>query len=252
MKPLILIVEENADVRFYIRSLLTDNYTIIEADDGQNGLNKAIKYVPELIISDVMMSGMNGYELCKQLKENLSTSHVPVMLLTACTLDEQRAIGFESGADAYIQKPFNEALLMIRVRKLIENRKRVKEYFEKNLTFGERKDNVASIDKVFINKFHQLVEKNLNDSELNVDDIGKMIGLSRIQLYRKIKSLTNYAPNELVRIIRLRAAADLLVRSEKNISEIAYEVGFTSPSYFTKCFREYFNESPSDYGKRTK
>ena len=251
-KPLILIVEDNADVRFYIRSLLTDNYTIIEADDGQNGLNKAIKYVPELIISDVMMSGMNGYELCKQLKENLSTSHVPVMLLTACTLDEQRAIGFESGADAYIQKPFNEALLMIRVRKLIENRKRVKEYFEKNLTFGERKDNVASIDKVFINKFHQLVEKNLNDSELNVDDIGKMIGLSRIQLYRKIKSLTNYAPNELVRIIRLRAAADLLVRSEKNISEIAYEVGFTSPSYFTKCFREYFNESPSDYGKRTK
>ena len=120
------------------------------------------------------------------------------------------------------------------------------------MTFGERKDNVASIDKVFINKFHQLVEKNLNDSELNVDDIGKMIGLSRIQLYRKIKSLTNYAPNELVRIIRLRAAADLLVRSEKNISEIAYEVGFTSPSYFTKCFREYFNESPSDYGKRTK
>ncbi len=251
-KPMILIVEDNADVRFYVKSLLTDKYTILEAGDGQNGLNKAIKYVPELIISDIMMSGMNGYELCKQLKENLSTSHIPVMLLTACTLDEQRAIGFESGADAYIQKPFSEALLMIRVRKLIENRKRVKEYFEKNLTFGERKDNVASIDKAFINKFHKLVEENLNDSELNVDDIGKMIGLSRIQLYRKIKSLTNYAPNELVRIIRLKVAANLLLTTEKNVSEIAYEVGFTSPSYFTKCFRDYFNESPSDYGKRSK
>jgi ABC-type sugar transport system substrate-binding protein/DNA-binding response OmpR family regulator/nitrogen-specific signal transduction histidine kinase len=251
-KPLILIVEDNADVRFYTKSLLTDNYTIIEAGDGQNGLNKAIKYVPELIISDVMMPGMNGYELCKQLKENLSTSHIPVMLLTACTLDEQRAAGFESGADAYIQKPFNDSLLMIRVRKLIENRQRVKEYFEKNLTFGESKSNVASIDKAFINKFHKLIEENLSDSELNVDDIGKNLGLSRIQLYRKIKSLTNYAPNELVRIIRLKAGADLLVRSEKNISEIAYEVGFTSPSYFTKCFREYFNESPSDYEKKFK
>ncbi len=251
-KPLILIVEDNADVRFYIKSLLTYNYTIIEAGEGKNGLNKAIKYVPELIISDVMMPGMNGYELCKQLKENLSTSHIPVMLLTACTLDEQRAAGFESGADAYIQKPFNDSLLMIRVRKLIENRQRVKEYFEKNLTFGESKSNVASIDKAFINKFHKLIEENLSDSELNVDDIGKNLGLSRIQLYRKIKSLTNYAPNELVRIIRLKAGADLLVRSEKNISEIAYEVGFTSPSYFTKCFREYFNESPSDYEKKFK
>jgi len=251
-KPLILIIEDNSDVRFYVKNLLTDEYAVLEAADGQSGLNKAIKYVPELVISDIMMSGMNGYELCQQLKENLSTSHIPIMLLTACGLDEQRAAGFESGADAYIQKPFNDSLLMIRVRKLIENRQRVKEYFEKNLTFGEIKSNVASIDKTFINKFHKLVEENLNDSELNVDDIGKMIGLSRIQLYRKIKSLTNYAPNELVRIIRLKVAANLLLTTEKNVSEIAYEVGFTSPSYFTKCFRDYFNESPSDYGKRSK
>lgn len=251
-KPIILIVEDNADVRTYIKSLLIKDYTIIEASNGKTGLNKAMQYVPELIISDVMMTGMNGFELCQQLKGNLSTSHIPIMLLTAYNFDEQKAAGFESGADAYIQKPFNESLLVIRVRKLIENRKRVKEYFEKNLTFGERKNNVADIDKTFINKFHKLVEEHLEDSELNIDNIGKKIGLSRIQLYRKIKSLTNYAPNELVRIIRLKNAANLLVSTEKNISEIAYEVGFTSPSYFTKCFREYFNESPSDYGKRVK
>ena len=211
-----------------------------------------MKRVPELIISDVMMDVMDGFELCKQLKENITTSHIPVMLLTACAQDEQRAIGFESGADAYIPKPFNEELLKIRVRKIIENREKVKEFFQKNLTFGERKENVAEIDKTFINKFRKVIEDNLIDSELNVDEIGKNLGLSRVQLYRKIKSLTNYAPNELVRIIRLKAAEQLFINTEKTISEVAYDTGFTSPSYFTKCFKEYFNESPTDYVRRIK
>ncbi len=249
-KPLILIVEDNVDVRTYLKSMLNENYEIIEASNGQSGVLKAMKYVPELIISDVAMDVMNGFELCKQIKENLSTSHIPVMLLTAYALDEQRALGFESGADAYIPKPFNDNLLLIRIRKIIENREKVKQYFQKNLTFGERKENVAEIDKTFMSKFRNLIEERLIDSDLNVDEIGKNLGLSRVQLYRKIKSLTNYAPNELVRIIRLKAAEQLLVNSEKNISEIAYETGFSSPSYFTKCFKEYFNESPTDYIKR--
>ena len=251
-KPLVLIVEDNVDVRIYIKSLLIDTFEIIEAKNGQVGLLKAMKFVPELIISDVQMDILDGFELCKQIKENLSTSHIPVILLTAYSLDEQRAIGFESGADAYIPKPFNESLLKIRVRKLIENREKIKSYFQKNLTFGDRKENVAEIDKTFINKFRKLIEEKLIDSDLNVDEIGKNLGLSRVQLYRKIKSLTNFAPNELVRIIRLKAAEQFLIHSEKTISEIAYDTGFSSPSYFTKCFKEYFNESPTDYMKRIK
>ena len=142
--------------------------------------------------------------------------------------------------------------MIIRVRKLIENREKVKLYFQKNLTFGERKENVAELDKTFITKFRKVIEEKLIDSDLNVDEIGKSLGLSRVQLYRKIKSLTNYAPNELVRIIRLKASEQLLIKTEKSISEVAYETGFSSPSYFTKCFKEYFNESPTDFLKRIK
>ncbi len=251
-KPLILIVEDNMDLRQYIKSLLHDEYQIIEAPNGQIGNLKAMKYIPELIISDVMMDVMDGFELCKQIKENITTSHIPFMLLTACVQDEQRAMGFESGADAYIPKPFNEDLLKIRIRKIVENREKVKGFFQKNLTFGERKETVAEIDKTFMTKFRKLIEERLIDSDLNVDEIGKNLGLSRVQLYRKIKSLTNYAPNELVRIIRLKAAEQLLINSEKTISEVAYDTGFTSPSYFTKCFKEYFNESPTQYLKRIK
>ncbi|MEI6554117.1 MAG: substrate-binding domain-containing protein [Paludibacter sp.] len=251
-KPLVLIVEDNTDVRTYVRTLLEDTFEVMEAHNGQDGLLKAMKFVPELIISDVLMDVMDGFELCKQIKENLSTSHIPVILLTAYAQDEQRAVGFESGADAYIPKPFNESLLKIRVRKLIENREKIKNYFQKNLTFGERKENVTEIDKTFIDKFRKLIEERLIDSDLNVDEIGKNLGLSRVQLYRKIKSLTNYAPNELVRIIRLKASEQLLINSEKSISEIAYDTGFSTPSYFTKCFKEYFNESPTDFLKRIK
>ena len=251
-KSTILLVEDNKDVCDYVKSLLEHDYKIITADNGQNGIIKALKYVPELVISDVMMDKMNGFELCKHLKTNFSTSHIPVILLTALALDDQKAVGFESGADAYIPKPFNEDLLKIRIRKIIENRDKIKEYFQQNLTFGERKESISELDKSFMEKFRKIVEDNLIDSELNVDEIGRNMGLSRVQLYRKIKSLTNYAPNELVRIIRLKTAEQLLINSEKTISEIAYDTGFTSPSYFTKCFREYFNESPTDYLKKVR
>ena len=251
-KQRILIVEDNYDVRGYVKSILQSDFDIIEASNGREGLLKALRLIPDLIISDVMMEGMNGFELCKAVKENINTSHTPVMLLTAYALDEQRVAGFQSGADAYIPKPFNEELLKIRVRKLIENREKLKEYFKKNLTFGDKKESVAEIDKTFMNKFRQIVEDNLLNSELSVDDIGKSIGMSRVQLYRKMKSLTNYAPNELVRNIRLKKAEQLIINSDKNISEIAYETGFSSPSYFSKCFKEYFNESPKEFIGRVK
>lgn len=251
-KQRILIVEDNYDVRNYVKSILQGNYNIVEASNGKDGLLKALKTVPDLIISDVMMDGMNGFELCKAVKENINTSHIPVVLLTAYALDEQRVTGFESGADAYIPKPFNEELLKIRIRKLLENREKLKEFFKKNLTFGEKKESLTEIDKTLISKFRTTVEENLSDSELSVDVIGQELGMSRVQLYRKIKSLTNYAPNELVRNIRLKKAEHLILSSNKNISEIAYETGFSSPSYFSKCFKEYFNESPTDFVSRVK
>lgn len=252
LKPSLLVVEDNDDLRHYIKSLFKEEYNIIEASNGQSGYFQALKNIPDLIISDVLMEGMDGYMLCKTLKENLTTSHIPIILLTALSMDEQKAKGFESGADAYIPKPFNEGILQIRVRKLLENRSMLKSHFQENLTFGDEKEKITPIDKSFMDKFRKIVEDNIMDAELNVDEIGRLLGLSRVQLYRKIKSLTNYAPSDLIRNIRLKAAKQLFIQSEKSISEVAYDTGFTSPSYFTKCFKEYFSESPTEFLKRVK
>ena len=247
-KECILIIDDNADVRDYVKSLLKEEYTVIEAPDGRAGLKKAMKYVPDAIICDVMMPVMDGLECCRKLKTELQTSHIPVMLLTACSLDEQRIQGFECGADSYISKPFNSKLLLVRLRNLMDNHKRLKQVFGDKTTLS--KEPVSDVDKGFVDRFRELIEENLADSELSVEDLGSKMGLSRVQLYRKIKALTNYSPNELVRIARLKKAASLLASSEKTISEITYEVGFTSPSYFTKCYKDYFGESPTDFLKR--
>ena len=247
-KECILIIDDNADVRDYVKSLLKEEYTVIEAPDGRAGLKKAMKYVPDAIICDVMMPVMDGLECCRKLKTELQTSHIPVMLLTACSLDEQRIQGFECGADSYISKPFNSKLLLVRLRNLMDNHKRLKQFFGDKTTLS--KESVSDVDKGFVDRFRELIEENLADSELSVEDLGGKMGLSRVQLYRKIKALTNYSPNELERIARLKKAASLLASSEKTISEITYEVGFTSPSYFTKCYKEYFGESPTDFLKR--
>ena len=247
-KECILIIDDNADVRDYVKSLLKEEYTVIEAPDGRAGLKKAMKYVPDAIICDVMMPVMDGLECCRKLKTELQTSHIPVMLLTACSLDEQRIQGFECGADSYISKPFNSKLLLVRLRNLMDNHKRLKQFFGDKTTLS--KESVSDVDKGFVDRFRELIEENLADSELSVEDLGGKMGLSRVQLYRKIKALTNYSPNDLVRIARLKKAASLLASSEKTISEITYEVGFTSPSYFTKCYKEYFGESPTDFLKR--
>ena len=234
-KECILIIDDNADVRDYVKSLLKEEYTVIEAPDGRAGLKKAMKYVPDAIICDVMMPVMDGLECCRKLKTELQTSHIPVMLLTACSLDEQRIQGFECGADSYISKPFNSKLLLVRLRNLMDNHKRLKQFFGDKTTLS--KESVSDVDKGFVDRFRELIEENLADSELSVEDLGSKMGLSRVQLYRKIKALTNYSPNELVRIARLKKAASLLASSEKTISEITYEVGFTSPSYFTSVTR---------------
>ncbi len=249
-KKMILVIDDNPDIRSYIRSVLSGQYTVLEANDGEEGLKKAIKNIPDIIVSDVMMPKLDGVELCLRLKEELSTSHIPVILLTACSLDEQRIVGYQSGADDYIAKPFNSDVLEIRIRNLIENRKRLKDHFQKKLFAEESKDAFNEVDKTFLNKLREFIDENLADSNFNVEDLGQNMGLSRTQLYRKVKSLTNYSPNELLRIIRLNKARHLLSTTELTISEVTYDVGFTSPSYFTKCFREFFHENPTEYLKR--
>ena len=247
-KPSVLIIDDNADIRSYVHGLLHTDYTVIEAADGSEGIRKAMKYVPDLIISDVMMPGIDGIECCRRLKSELQTCHIPVILLTACSLDEQRIQGYDGGADSYISKPFSSQLLLARVRNLIDSHRRLKQFFGDGQTLA--KEDVCDMDKDFVEKFKALIDVKMGDSNLNVEDLGKDMGLSRVQLYRKIKSLTNYSPNELLRIARLKKAASLLASSDMTVSEIGYEVGFSSPSYFTKCYKEQFGESPTDLLKR--
>lgn len=247
-KPSVLIIDDNADIRSYVHGLLHTDYTVIEAADGSDGIRKAMKYVPDLIISDVMMPGIDGIECCRRLKSELQTCHIPVILLTACSLDEQRIQGYDGGADSYISKPFSSQLLLARVRNLIDSHRRLKQFFGDGQTLA--KEDVCDMDKDFVEKFKALIEAKMGDSGLNVEDLGKDMGLSRVQLYRKIKSLTNYSPNELLRIARLKKAASLLASSDMTVAEIGYEVGFSSPSYFAKCYKEHFGESPTDLLKR--
>lgn len=194
-KPSVLVIDDNADIRSYVRGLLHTDYTVIEAADGSEGIRKVMKYVPDLIISDVMMPGIDRIECCRRLKSELQTCHIPVILLTACSLDEQRIQGYDGGADSYISKPFSSQLLLARVRNLIDSHRRLKQFFGDGQTLA--KEDVCDMDKDFVEKFKALIEAKMGDSNLNVEDLGKDMGLSRVQLYRKIKSLTNYSPNEL-------------------------------------------------------
>ncbi|QGS18302.1 MULTISPECIES: substrate-binding domain-containing protein [Capnocytophaga] len=249
-KPLILIVEDNPDMRRFIHYILSDDYNIIEAENGEEGFEVAKKYLPDVVVSDVLMPKVDGFDLCQLLKTNVSTNHIPVILLTAYAMDEQKQVGFESGADAYIAKPFNIRLLRTRVRKLIENRKKIRETFSHFLLNEAQQETLGKVEQQFINDFTHYVEKAIANPELNVDEIAEALGLSRSNLYRKIKSLTDYSPNELIRTIRVKYAKQLLNSKAKSISEVAYEVGFSSPSYFAKCFKDFYNESPTEYLER--
>lgn len=247
-KEMVLVIDDNQDVRDYVKMLLQDKYVVVEAVNGLEGVKQAMKYVPDVVVCDVMMPVMDGIACCKRLKSELQTSHIPVLMLTAYAMDEQRIQGYDSGADAYLTKPFNAKLLMTRIRNLIDNRKRLKSLAE-DVT-GGGKQSLGEVDKGFVEKLKTLIDEKMGDSELSVEDLGAELGLGRVQLYRKTKSLTGYAPNELLRIARLKKAASLLASSEKTVAEITYEVGFSSPSYFTRCYKDYFGESPSEFLKR--
>lgn len=245
----ILVIDDNPEIRAYVRRLFRSEYCILEAADGQEGIRKAMRYVPDLIISDVLMPVVDGIECCSVLKNELQTSHIPIILLTACSLDEQRVEGLRSGADAYLAKPFNPSVLIATVANLVANRNKLRLYFEENFTFGGV-EKMNHTDKRFVERFKELIEKDMEDPDLNIESLGRKLGVNRVQLYRKVKTLTNFSPNEFLRIMRLRKAESLLVSTDLTVSEISYRTGFNSPSYFTRCFKEYYKENPADYRKR--
>lgn len=262
-KPLLLVIDDNADIRRMLGELMKDDYNLIFAPNGKDGIALAARYVPDLIICDVMMPDIDGLETCRRIKEEISTSHIPVLMLTACSLDEQRVEGYDSGADGYVSKPFNIDVLMARCRNLIANRRRIKDLWKQPERVGAvppptpaiEESPVAppvvtegsvNVENKFYAKFLSLVKERLGDPDLNVDQLASMMGLGRSQFYRKIKALTNYSPVELVRRLRLNTARELLATTDKTISEIAYGVGFSTPAYFTKCYREEFGQTPSE------
>lgn len=255
-KPLLLVIDDNDDIRELVSQLLGQEYSIIQASNGKEGIRLAAKYVPDIIICDVMMPVMDGLECCRRLKEEITTSHIPVMLLTACSLDEQRAQGYESGADAYLPKPFSAAVLTARCHNLVENRRKIKELWS-NPTQKIIPDNNTQtprqpkdFESEFYQKFLEILDTEISDPNLNIDDLAAKLNLGRSQFYRKIKALTNYSPVELIRNIRIKRAHELLLSSDKSISEIAYAVGFSAPAYFTKCFRDVIGETPSEVRQR--
>ena len=243
-RPEVLIIDDNSDIRSYLRRALSSTYKVSEAVDGKSGLEMARRIVPDLVISDIMMPVMDGLEFCSQLKQDKAISHIPVILLTARSLDEQRAEGYKHGADAYIAKPFSLELLLSRIDNLIESRKKLSQMFSNTDENGVFEKLSNETDKTFVTQLRKIIQENLGDSEFNVERIGDEIGLSRVQLYRKVKALTGHSPVEMLRKARLMRARHLLRTTEKSVSEVAYSVGFSTPSYFSKCYKDEFGESP--------
>ena len=249
-KPTVLVIDDNNDIRQYEHTLLQDAYIVLEAADGKEGLEIAKKEVPDLVICDVMMPVMDGLEFTEQLKTNTATSHIPVIMLTAKNLEEHRAEGYEHGADSYITKPFHSKVLLARIENLLKQRKLLKHLYQGSKEAEQEiaESHLEDRDKQFLKQLHAIIQKNLSDSEFGVEDIGKQIGLSRVQLYRKVKAMTGSSVVDLLRKARLAKAKRLLESRSMSVSEVAYDVGFSAPSYFTKCFKDVYGMLPGEIG----
>ena len=249
-KSLLLIVEDNSDVRNYIISHLEEKYRIEEALNGEDGLEQALKHIPDLIISDVMMPKMDGFEMCNKIKTDERTSHVPIIMLTAKATIKDKIEGYETGADDYIMKPFDAKELRVRISNLLEQRKRLREHFRKQGVFELNDKTMTSVDKNFLIKVTEIIGNHISDTSFNIDIFSEEIGISRSQLHRKLVALVGEPPSELIRRIRLSNAAKLIDKKFGNISEIALEVGFSNPANFANSFRKQFGMSPSEYENR--
>jgi signal transduction histidine kinase/ligand-binding sensor domain-containing protein/DNA-binding response OmpR family regulator len=245
--PTLLLVEDNADVRKYISMILEDHYRIIEAKNGEEGLDKACREIPDLIISDIMMPKMDGFELCRRLKSDTRTSHIPLIMLTAKATIGDKISGLELGADDYIMKPFEASELKARIRNLLDQRKRLQKYFREHGLFGIEESDIASVDQKFLQKAAHVIQEHLSDVSFGVEAFAEEMAVSRSLLFRKMEALVGEAPSELIKRTRLNKAAKLLEANAGNVSEIALEVGFSNPSYFAECFRKQFGVTPTRY-----
>ena len=245
-KPTLLIADDNREIRDYMKALLSDDYVIIEAADGNEALKMARTFHPDLVISDVMMPGIDGLELCAELKRNSATSQTPVIIVSAKALDEQKIEGYENGADSYITKPFSSKLLRTRIENLLSNRRKLKDSITGMQDVAEDPVGMSSSDQEFVERLRLIIQHNMGYSEFGVEAIGREMGLSRVQLYRKVKAVMGISVVDLLRKSRLQRAKSQLEHTDKGIAEIAYEVGFSSPSYFTKCFKNEYGMQPSD------
>jgi signal transduction histidine kinase/ligand-binding sensor domain-containing protein/DNA-binding response OmpR family regulator len=247
--PVLLIVEDNEEVNALLRDHFASRYTIHHAFSGEQGWEIAIDILPDIIISDVMMPGMSGNELCHQLKNDLRTSHIPIILLTARSGLHAQLEGLETGADDYITKPFHLALLEVRVQNLLQSRRLLRERFSRDLTLQPSALAITPADEVFLDKLMQHIEDNMMEPTLQVDELGKVVNMSRTTLYRKLKALTGLSAIEFIRDVRLKRGAQLLQRKEYTVNEVAYMVGFTDVDYFRKCFKQQFGKTPKEWGK---
>lgn len=242
----ILIVDDNEDIRSYLRVLLAGQYYVIEASDGQNGLRLAKESVPDLIVSDVMMPVMDGLTFCSKIKEDEVTSHIPVILLTARSEESQRIEGYEHGADAYITKPFSDHLLLVRISNLLQARRQRKNDEGKQMLSAEDIQTDEPGERMFLERFKKAAKSHIGDANLRMDDLGSELSLSRVQMYRKVKALTGKTPAEVLREMRMQKAYSLLKQTDKTISEVAAEVGFAIPGYFSACFKKQFGINPTE------
>jgi len=250
--PLVLIVEDNREVRQYVASALKNKYNILQARDGVEGFKKALKHLPQLIISDVMMPKMDGFKLCEKVKNDMLTCHIPVILLTAKAANSDIQEGIETGADAYISKPFDVSILKATVDQLIETREKLKELFRRKLILEPKDVEITSPDEKLLKRIITVLDDKLSDPEFSVEQLGKEVGLSRTHLYRKIKSLTDMTAIEFIRNIRLEYAARLLQQNKLYVSEVAYMSGFKELSYFRKVFKEMYGMSPQEFAESKK
>lgn len=251
--PIVLVVEDNADIREYIRSSFTDIYEVITAKDGKEGWELAQVRIPNIIVSDIMMPVMDGIELCKRIKEDMRTSHIPVILLTAKDSLQDKEEGYASGADSYLTKPFSAKLLHSRINNLLETRKKIASLLALADTQPKQESAVSSLNKLdneFLQKITQIIEENLEMEKMDIAFIADKMCMSHSTLYRKIKGLTDMSANEFIRKVKMRKGVELLMSGQYTISEIAYMIGFSSVAYFRQCFKDEYGMSPSDYVKQ--
>jgi signal transduction histidine kinase/DNA-binding response OmpR family regulator len=249
-KPLVLIVEDHPDVRRYLQQQLQSDFRVVEAADGETALQQATRYMPDLIISDVMMPGIDGCELCEKIKSDIRTSHIPVILLTAKAGEESKISGLETGADDYLTKPFNARELLVRVRNLIEQRRRLQERYRREGLLQPSDTDLPSVEKRFLRKLVEVTEAGAAQEEFGPQQLSKAMGMSRRTLQRKIRALTGQTPSDFIRSVRLRKAKQLLEKGAGNVSEICFQVGFENLPYFTRSFKQEFGVTPSEVLKK--